>query len=263
MSQPYVTIDAFTDQPFRGNPAAVCVLEQPRDDVWLQGVAREMNCAETAFLTRRPDGFGLRWFTPETEVPLCGHATLASAHALWEAAVVPPTAAIDFHTQSGVLSARRDGDWIRLSFPPAPVATITPTAAELDALGVAPVAVARNRFVTIAQLSAAATVRGFMPQADRLRIFPGMGIAITARSETPGFDIVSRFFAPQVGLDEDPATGGAHVALASFWPPQLGTSSFMAEQASARGGVFRVEAHADRIDLLGHAITTLRGTIVV
>ena len=262
MSQPYVTVDAFTDQPFRGNPAAVCELEKPRDDVWLQGVAREMNCAETAFLTRRADGFGLRWFTPQTEVPLCGHATLASAHALWEGAVVSRTEAIDFHTQSGVLTARRDGDWIRLTFPLAPIGEVMLTAAELDALGVVPVVAARNRVVTIVQLADAAAVRGFAPRPDRLRIFPGMGVGITARSDTPGFDIVSRFFAPQVGIDEDPATGGAHVALGSFWPPQLGKTSFMAEQASARGGVFRVEAHPDRIDLLGQAITTLRGTIV-
>ena len=262
MSQPYVTVDAFTDRPFGGNPAAVCLLEQPRDDLWLQNVAREMNCSETAFLVRRRVGFGLRWFTPTTEVPLCGHATLASAHALWEAQVVPAPASIHFHTQSGVLQADRDSEWIRLRFPLAPVEALTVTPADVAVLGQTPLAYARNRFVTIALLPDEAAVRAFVPALERIATLPGMGLAITARSSTAGFDIVSRFFAPQVGISEDPATGGAHVALASFWPPLLGKSTFAAQQASARGATFRVALHPDRAEIAGRAVTTLRGTIV-
>lgn len=263
MSQAYVTVDAFTDRPFAGNPAAVCVLEQPRDAGWMQAVAAEMNLAETAFLTPGPDGYGLRWFTPTTEVPLCGHATLASAHALWEAGTVAAGAAIRFHTQSGVLVARRDGDWIRLSFPLTPVEPVTLTERELAAVGLTPLASARNRFLTVVQLQDARAVREFVPSFERLRGMPHIGTVITARSTTPEVDVVSRFFAPQAGIDEDPATGVAHVALASFWPPLLGKTAFTAQQASTRGAFFRVERHDDRVDLLGQAVTTLRGVILV
>ncbi len=254
-------IDAFTDQPFRGNPAAVCWLEQERDAEWQQLVAAEMNLAETAFLTAREDGFGLRWFTPAVEVDLCGHATLASAQYLWESGRLPAGEPARFHTRSGLLTASRDGDWIVLDFPatpphPSPVEGLEP------ALGAAPKWVGKSVFDVFVELESADTVRRLAPRMDLVARIPARGIVVTAPGDRPGHDFVSRFFGPAAGVPEDPVTGSAHCALAPFWSQRLGKTRMTGYQASPRGGTVRVEVKADRVLLGGRAVTVLRGQLL-
>ncbi|MDX2166501.1 MAG: PhzF family phenazine biosynthesis protein [Deltaproteobacteria bacterium] len=244
-----VQVDAFTPEPFRGNPAAVCLLDPPRDAAWLQRVAAEMNLAETAFLWRRDDGFALRWFTPTVEVPLCGHATLASAHALWSEGVAPAGAPIAFHTASGVLRAWRDGDWIGLDFPALPSLGEPLPAAMLEALGAPVVHSHRTRTMGLVELESAAAVRGLRPDLRRLQQVADTGICVTARGDQPQYDFVSRFFAPAHGIDEDPVTGSAHCALAVHWGARLGRTAMTGYQASPRGGVVRVEVAGERVRL--------------
>jgi len=254
-------VDAFTDRPFRGNPAAVCVLPDPRDEAWMQNVAREMNLSETAFLVPRADGFDLRWFTPSTEVALCGHATLASAHALWEGGHLKPGQSARFHTKSGLLTAERKGDWIELDFPavleqPAPA---PPGLAEV--LGVKPKYVGKNKFDYLVEAESERAVREMAPDFSALRKISVRGVSVTSRSDTPQYDFVSRFFAPGSGIDEDPVTGSAHCCLGPFWSKRLGKSDFVAYQASARGGTVRVRLSAERVILGGQAVTVLRGEL--
>jgi PhzF family phenazine biosynthesis protein len=272
---PFVQVDAFTSEAFAGNPAAVCFLPGERDAAWMQKVAREMNLAETAFL-RPLDGeggqreFELRWFTPTVEVDLCGHATLASAHALWESGRLAPTETAVFHSRSGRLSAARNGGdgWIQMDFPltrnePAP----TPDGL-LEALGgVAAVYVGRSRFDYLVQVESEAYLRGVSPDFRLLSAHEARGVIVTSQAEDPDYDFVSRFFAPRAGIDEDPVTGSAHCTLADFWARQLGKTRFLARQISPRGGVLRVEVCAglpggDRVLLGGQAITVLRGELL-
>ena len=261
---PIVHVDAFTDAPFSGNPAAVCLLPAARDDVWMQQVAAEMNLSETAFLVPRDDGFDLRWFTPAVEVALCGHATLASAHVLWEQGVLPPDATARFHTKSGVLTADRRGDWIELNFPATEAEPAAPPDGLLDALGVAGARfVGRSRFDYLVELDDEGVVRGLHPDFARLRAVPVRGTIVTARASASDCDFVSRFFATGAGIDEDPVTGSAHCALAPFWSRQLGKTTFVARQVSARGGLLRVTLEGDRVRLAGRAVTVVRGELVV
>lgn len=257
-----VQVDAFTDKPFAGNPAAVCILPAPRDERWMQDVAREMNLAETAFLHRENGGYRLRWFTPTIEVALCGHATLASAHVLWESGELATSAPARFHTESGLLTAARRSEWIELDFP----ATIaTPAEAPpglLDALHVRPVAVARSRFDYLVEVDSEETVRRVDPDFPALGRIDARGIIVTSRASTPGFDFVSRFFAPASGINEDPVTGSSHCALAPHWSGQLGKPDLTAYQASARGGVVRTRIQGDRVILGGQAVTVMRGELV-
>ncbi|MHB1006416.1 MAG: PhzF family phenazine biosynthesis protein [Chloroflexota bacterium] len=262
MAQPIVQVDAFTDRPFAGNPAAVCVLPAARDEAWMRDVAREMNLSETAFLVPQTDGYNLRWFTPATEVALCGHATLASAHVLWSEGHLPPGTQARFHTLSGLLTADRRGEWIELDFPATP-ATEQPTPAGLvEALGVTPRSVGRSQFDHLVELASEAEVRGLEPNFTLLQAVESRGVIVTARAETPGFDFVSRFFGPRVGVNEDPVTGSAHCVLGPYWAQRLGKSEFVAYQASARGGVVRVAVTGDRVRLGGQAVTVLRGELV-
>src|SRR5205809_2863692 len=255
-------VDAFTDRPFAGNPAAVCVLPAPADAGWMQRVALEMNLSETAFLCRRPDGFDLRWFTPAVEVALCGHATLASAHVLWEERHLPAGRQARFHTQSGLLTADRAGDWIKLDFPSTPP-TATPAPAGLaTALGVTPRWVGRSTFDYIAEIDSEDAVRRLAPDLMAVARVEARGIIVTSRGGTSGYDFVSRFFAPQSGVPEDPVTGSAHCALAPFWSERLHKTELTGYQASARGGVVRVRLAGDRVVLGGQAITVLRGELV-
>ncbi|HEX6939863.1 MAG TPA: PhzF family phenazine biosynthesis protein [Longimicrobiales bacterium] len=263
MPIPIVQVDAFADRPYRGNPAAVCVLAEPRDDAWMQDVAREMNLSETAFLTPEADGFRLRWFTPAVEVDLCGHATLASAHVLWQDGHLAPTATARFHTRSGLLTAERDGDWIVLDFPAAPDTETDPPDGLARALGAAPRYVGRSRFDLIVELESEQAVRELDPDLGELRRVDARGVIVTARSERGEFDFISRFFAPRVGVDEDPVTGSAHCVLGPFWRRRLGKDHFLAYQASRRGGTVRVTVRGERVRLGGRAITTLRGELLV
>ncbi|MEP0545753.1 MAG: PhzF family phenazine biosynthesis protein [Rhodothermales bacterium] len=262
MPVPMYQVDAFTDTAFRGNPAAVCLLDRAASAEWMQHVAAEMNLSETAFLVPRADGFDLRWFTPTVEVDLCGHATLASAHVLWETGRLSPEATARFHTRSGLLTATRSGDLITLDFPataPQPADAPDGLAA---ALGVEPVHIARSRFDYLVEVGGEAAVRSLAPDFRALGAIDVVrGIIVTARGSN-GIDFVSRFFAPAAGVDEDPATGSAHCCLAPYWVDKLGRNPLAAFQASARGGTLRVEVRGDRVLLSGHAITVLRGELL-
>lgn len=255
-------VDAFTETPFAGNPAAVCLLTAPRDAVWMQSVALEMNLSETAFLERRSDGaFGLRWFTPTVEVDLCGHATLAAAHVLWEQGDAAPEDEIRFLTSSGLLTARRRGGWVELDFPSDPPRPVDPPGALMEALGVECLHLARGRFDYLAELESEEVVRALTPDLHRLRAVETRGVIVTAASSTPGYDFVSRFFAPATGVDEDPVTGSAHCCLGPYWRTRTGRAAFTAYQASARGGVVLVRVDGERVRLRGQAITVLRAEL--
>lgn len=256
-------VDAFTAEPFRGNPAAVCFLDRERDDAWMGNVAAEMNLSETAFLLPRGDGWSLRWFTPAAEVKLCGHATLASAHAMWEEGVLAAGEAARFHTLSGVLTASRDGDLIELDFPAKAEEEIAPPAGLLDALGVDGARhVGRNEFDYLVELASEDEVRALHPDFAALRQLPVRGVIVTSRATSDGYDFVSRFFAPAVGVDEDPVTGSAHTALTPYWAARLGKSEMRAFQASARGGALRVRLAGERVKMAGHAVTVMRGELM-
>ncbi len=254
-------VDAFTDRPFAGNPAAVCFLPAPRDEGWMQSVAREMNLSETAFLHPEGDDFGPRWFTPTVEVDLCGHATLASAHALWEEGLASPDEELRFHTRSGVLTADKKGDWIELDLPAEPEEPLTPPPDLLRALDVQPKYVGQTRSDYLVEVDSEATVRDIRPDFGLLARLPVRGVMVTSLAATPGYDFVSRFFAPQSGIDEDPVTGSAHCCLGPFWKMRFGKGEFVAYQASSRGGVVRVRVRGDRVLLGGQAVTVLRGEL--
>ena len=259
-----VQVDAFTNKPFSGNPAAVCVLPQPVPDEWMRNVAREMNLSETAFLTPQDGGFQLRWFTPAVEVDLCGHATVASAHVLWEDGHLPANRQARFHTRSGLLLADRRGDWIELDFPAKVVAPAPAPAELLPALGVArAVFVGKNVFDYLVEVDSEETLKALSPDHSTLRKVPVRGVIVTARSDSGEFDFVSRFFAPGAGVDEDPVTGSAHCALGPYWSERLGKSEFTAFQASARGGVVRVKLAGDRVLLGGQAVTVMTADLLV
>ena len=202
-----VQVDAFTNRPFAGNPAAVCVLQEPKPDQWMRDVAREMNLSETAFLTPQNDGYNLRWLTPAVEVDLCGHATVASAHVLWQDGHLPEGRQARFHTRSGLLLAGRRGEWIELDFPAKLAAPAEAPSELLPALGLAgALFVGRNAFDYLVEVDSEETLRKLTPDHSSLRKLPVRGVIVTSRSATPEFDFVSRFFAPGSGVDEDPVT---------------------------------------------------------
>lgn len=257
-------IDAFTDQPFRGNPAAVCFLDRERDAAWMQHVGAEMNLSETAFLLRLDDGWSLRWFTPAVEVDLCGHATLASAHALWSEGLLGEKETARFHTHSGLLTATRNGEWIELDFPATRESRADAPPGLLESLGVMkPVYVGRNKFDYIVEVDSEEAVRAVDPDHAQLRKIPVRGVIVTSRGSNGQYNFVSRFFAPGSGIDEDPVTGSAHCCLTPYWASRLGKNDLVAYQASRRGGVLRVRLNGDRVHLGGRAVTVLRGELEV
>lgn len=265
MPVPCLQIDAFADRPYTGNPAAVCLLDDARDAAWMQAVAAEMNLSETAFVRPADGDFELRWFTPAVEVDLCGHATLAAAHALWSEGVVDSGDDIRFHTRSGVLTAVRQGDLVELDFPATP-----PVAGELDeaqvrelgdVLGVDPRQVRRSAFDLLVEVGSARVLRAARPDFGRLAELDHRGVIVTCRSDDPRFDFLSRFFAPAVGVNEDPVTGSAHCCLGPYWSERLGKAEMTAFQASGRGGVVRVRVSGERVVLGGRAVTVFRGAL--
>ena len=271
ISFPLLHVDAFTDSAFGGNPAAVCLLPTTSvpaavDATWMQQVAAEMNLSETAFVRRLPSprgepAFDLRWFTPRVEVDLCGHATLAAAHALLEHGATRRGENIAFHTRSGVLRAvPRDDGW-EMDFPATPQEAVTPPPELLEALGTTARYVGRSRFDYLVELATEAEVRRLTPDLARLALIPTRGVIVTSRAEGEPYDFVSRFFAPACGIDEDPVTGSAHCCLAVFWADRLGRQSLIGYQASARGGNVRVRLDADRVGLGGRAVTVMTGRI--
>lgn len=264
MPTPITVIDAFTDRPFAGNPAGVCVLREDRPAEWMHTVAKELNLSETAFLRRRDDGdWALRWFTPADEEKLCGHATLAASHHLWEAGLQPGDAPLRFHTLSGVLTATRRAASIVLDFPneaPRPI-PVPPGLA--DALGVPVRSAAQNRLDIFAELADEGTVRALAPSMDRLERFEARGIVVTALADAGRpYDFVSRFFAPRCGIAEDPVTGSAHCGLGPWWSGRLGRTTLRGYQASARGGFVGVTTQGDRCLLEGTAVTVWKGELL-
>ncbi|MEH2451387.1 PhzF family phenazine biosynthesis protein [Nostoc sp.] len=264
MGQIITQVDAFTNIPFAGNPAAVCVLLTPQDERWMQNVAQEMNLSETAFLVRQDDGFNLRWFTPMVEVPLCGHATLASAHVLWSEGHLSPNEAARFYTKSGVLIAKLQGEWIELDFPVNhSQETIAPPELR-EALGVRYKSVLQNSLAYLVELESEDLVRQMQPNFQLLKTLPVSDVIVTSIASLDlNYDFVSRFFAPGVGINEDPVTGAAHCCLAPFWRDRLHKDELSAYQASSRGGVVKVRyTGGDRVFLAGQAVTVMRGELI-
>ncbi len=265
MPQPITVVDAFADQAFSGNPAGVCILAAPATEAWMKLVAREMNLAETAFLHPMEDGFGLRWFTPAVEVALCGHATLASAHVLWQQGHLKPGEIARFHTMSGLLTATPDGERIRLDFPARPAKEISPPATLLPSLGIPkPRWVGQNEYDYLIEVESESELRALSPDHGVLGQLPVRGAIVTSVADKGRpYDFVSRFFAPAAGVPEDPVTGSAHCGLAPYWRPRFGRDSMIGYQASARGGTVHVTVEGDRVLLGGKAITMMRGVLLV
>jgi predicted PhzF superfamily epimerase YddE/YHI9 len=259
---PCFHVDAFAEGAFGGNPAAVCLLTAPRPARWMQAVAAEMNLAETAFVVPRRGGFGLRWFTPAVEVDLCGHATLASAAVLWQERVAPSTGELRFHTRSGVLACRRQGDRIELDFPVRVARQCAAPPGLAKALGAAPRWVGRNQDDYLVELASDRAVRSLRPDLAAVARYPVRGVIVTARSREKRFDFVSRFFGPRAGVPEDPVTGSAHCALGPFWAERLGRTVLRGWQASPRGGAVEVEVAGERALLRGRAVIVMRGELL-
>jgi PhzF family phenazine biosynthesis protein len=261
--QPVHVVDAFVTKLFTGNPAAVCVLRRAASPRWMQLVAREMNLSETAFLHGGGGRYSLRWFTPTVEVDLCGHATLASAHVLWETGELGAGEVARFKTKSGLLEARRRGDEIELNLPATPSRKLSPAPRGLEkSLGAKARSVSRTESDYLLELGSEEEVRGLTPDFGALKRLGLRGAIVTARSSGKTYDFVSRFFVPGAGIDEDPVTGAAHCALGPYWAARTGKTEFVAYQASARGGVMRVSVDGDRVRLAGRAVTMMRGELL-
>lgn len=255
-------VDAFTDRPFAGNPAAVCILDEIKEDEWMQNIAREMNLSETAFLYKEHEGYTLRWFTPTVEINLCGHATLASAHILWQTGVEDPNKEIRFFTRSGALTANLRKEGIELNFPSEPDEPCDPPQYLAQALGVKMLYVGKNRFDYIVEVENEERVRSLKPDFTLLDKVGARGILVTSRSDNEEYDFVSRCFFPSEGIPEDPVTGSAHCCLAPYWQRKLQKNHFHAAQLSSRGGSLKVTIDRTRILLLGNAVTVLKGSLV-
>ncbi|MEV7007415.1 PhzF family phenazine biosynthesis protein [Streptosporangium sp. NPDC051022] len=256
------TVDSFTDQFFKGNPAGVCLLDNPVPDAWMQDLASEMGHSETAFLLSGESGepYSLRWFTPAVEVDLCGHATLATAHVLYSAGSAPET--LRFATRSGILSTTRDETGlISMDFPAKVLEEATPPEGLLEALGVEPRWIGKNVWDYLVEVESEEAVRTVSPDLRALEAVDARGIIVTAQASQPGVDYVSRFFAPRVGVPEDPVTGSAHCALAPYWSGKLGSDTLIGAQLSQRGGVVHTTVRGDRVDLAGRAVTVLSGEL--
>ena len=254
------TVDAFTGERFAGNPAAVCLADEDLDEALMQAIAAEMNLAETAFVRHDGDEVGLRWFTPAVEVDLCGHATLAAAHVLFE--LETNVEQVAFSTRSGMLVVARAEGGLEMDFPALPATAVAIPEGLEEALGAAPLFAGRNRFDLLVELEDEMAVRALRPLLGTLVGFAPRGVIVTARAdEGSGADFVSRFFAPAVGIDEDPVTGSAHCALGPFWSERLGRAALVGYQASRRGGTVGVRVRGDRTMLSGQAVTVMRGTI--
>jgi PhzF family phenazine biosynthesis protein len=254
-------VDAFAQSPFSGNPAAVCILPEPKGYIWMQRVAEEMNLSETAFVAPEDKGYSLRWFTPTVEVELCGHATLASAHILWEQGYLASDEAAHFSTLSGWLHARRNEGWIEMDFPTEPVTEALVPAELRKAIDVPFSYVGQSRFDYLIETDSETSLRAFSPDLALLKTLPIRGVMVTAPSRSPQYDFLSRFFAPGVGIDEDPVTGSAHCSLGPYWAARLNKQELVGYQCSRRGGVVRVRVDGDRVVLGGQAVTIKTGEL--
>ncbi|MBS4027384.1 MAG: PhzF family phenazine biosynthesis protein [Ignavibacteriales bacterium] len=262
MSQKIFQVDSFTNIPFKGNPAGVCILNLPREEQWMQDVAREMNLSETAFLVKQNDGYNLRWFTPTMEVELCGHATLASAHILWEEEHLQLSEKAIFHTQSGLLTAMKNGVWIELDFPALENEELLSFPELASALRTKAIYIGKSVFDYIVEVESEEVVRNLKPDFVSLGKIPGRGAIVTATSDTNEYDFVSRYFAPQYGIDEDPVTGSAHCCLAVYWKNKLHKTEMIGYQASSRGGIVKVNVDGNRVKLSGQTVTVMKGVLL-
>ncbi|NLY90938.1 MAG: PhzF family phenazine biosynthesis protein [Firmicutes bacterium] len=253
-------VDAFTEKPFKGNPAAVCVLDSTPTEKWMQDVANEMNLAETAFLIPKKDGYTLRWFTPKAEVDLCGHATLASAHILWEKGYLRQDQEAVFYTKSGLLSAKINEGWIQLNFPATPEEESEAPAELLEALNINPIYIGKNIFDYLIEVESEKVVKDIAPDFTKLMKVSMRGVIVTAKAKE--YDFVSRFFAPAVGVLEDPVTGSAHCCLGPYWKKRLGKDEFNAYQLSERGGRLKVQVAGERVLISGKAVTVMEGSLL-
>jgi PhzF family phenazine biosynthesis protein len=258
---PIYLVDAFASAPFRGNPAAVVLLEEAADPVWMQNIAMEMNQAETAFVTKQAKGYGLRWFTPTVEVDLCGHATLASAHMLWKLHLVSKEQAIDFETRSGWLNCKRQDSYIQMDFPAKPVMACDAPEGLLEALHLPQGKVFSNRVDYLVVVEDESTIRTLKPNLNALAEIKSRGIIVSAKAAVGDYDFISRFFAPASGIPEDPVTGSAHCTLGPYWGKVMDKDRLVGYQASPRGGVVKVELAGERVLLRGQAITVMRGEL--
>ena len=254
-------VDAFTDQIFKGNPAAVCILEEVMPDEWMRQLAAEMNLSETAFLLREGSQWRLRWFTPKVEVPLCGHGTLASSHVLYETRLASREEILHFQTRSGELSARTIDDWIELNFPLIPVVKSEPIAALVEGINKEPIFFGLCGENALIELDSETKVKNLNPDFETLLKACVHGLIVTARAQTSGVDFVSRYFGPWVGINEDPVTGSAHCSLAPYWGSKLGKTALIAHQISARGGVLQLRVEQDRVAIMGQAVTVFSGSL--
>lgn len=262
MNEEIHVADAFTHKVFRGNPAAVCILKDDADPGWMQQVAAEMRHSETAFLSRKPDGWNLRWFTPESEVDLCGHATLAAAFVLWNTGREAPGSVITFSTRSGQLSARQEKTGIALDFPVVPVSPCDPPEGIAAAFGAPVIFSGRTRYDLFIELPTAEDVCDCDPDFTALAAIPARGIIVTAAADMPDYDFVSRFFAPSAGVPEDPVTGAAHCSLGPYWSERLKKTGLSGFQCSSRGGSVGVVLRGDRVVLIGQVAAVLSGRLV-
>ncbi|MDJ1470050.1 PhzF family phenazine biosynthesis protein [Cytophagaceae bacterium DM2B3-1] len=254
-------VDAFTQRIFGGNPAAVCLLEEPAKEEWMQNLAMEMNLSETAFAWPEEDGYRLRWFTPKVEVDLCGHATLATSHILWQLQKLSHDDTARFFTRSGLLTCTKNSDWIEMDFPAKQAIEVTAPEGLTEALGVNPIFVGNNKMDYLIEIESEEVLRNLQPNFSELSKLPIRGTIVTASSQSTDYDFISRFFAPAVGVNEDPVTGSAHTALGPYWAAKLSKTTMTGFQASARGGVVKVRLVNDRVLLGGQAITVMKGEL--
>jgi PhzF family phenazine biosynthesis protein len=256
-------VDAFTEKPFSGNPAGICVLSEKLEESLMQNIASEMNLSETAFLVKNNEGYDLRWFTPDSEIDLCGHATLASAHILWDKGYLGKDREAKFNTKSGLLTAKINEGWIELNFPALLEEEAEPPAELLEALGVEARYVGRNIFDYLVEVESEEIVRAMKPDFTKLLKVPVRGVIVTARAGSGEYDFVSRFFAPEIGVWEDQVTGSAHCCLGPYWQKKLNIDEFTAYQASERGGVLKVKVIGGRVLISGKAVTVLEGELLI
>ncbi len=256
-------VDSFTKEPFKGNPAGVCILEKPAAEKWMQDLAMEMNLAETAFIYPEDDGYHLRWFTPITEVELCGHATLATAHILFETGILHEDQTAKFQTVSGQLTVTKQNNILEMNFPATPALPCPVSNALRKALGGCKILWSgKNNFDYLLEVESEAIITEMRPDFGLLKKVDKRGVIVTAKSENPKFDFISRFFAPAVGIDEDPVTGSAHCTLGPYWLAKLNKTNFTAYQASRRGGIVQVKLIGDRVLLRGKAVTVFQINLV-
>ena len=257
-------VDAFTSEPFKGNPAGVCFVEKETSDEWMQKIAAELNLSETAFVVSKEQYSEIRFFTPEAEVPLCGHATLSASHIMYETKMVKAEDEITFKAKAGELLIRKTGSWITMNFPAYPI-TEVPVPSEIEEMiGTKPAEFYKSAFGwTLALIENEQLVRNMKPDFRMLKNSEYGDLIVTAKSEETGFDFCVRCFAPALGIDEDPVTGSAHCALVTFWNMKTGKKDFISHQVSKRSGILKVSLKGDRVEISGQALTIMKGELNV